>query len=104
MRRGRRAATAMMTRHSASLGPSRGSLVGKPASSALARKVLADGFELSADLCLGQGYEKAGIAKIAVVFRNLVLEHKVITEGVVREFGHEPVVLVSVALPVDQDV
>src|SRR5258708_33465171 len=63
-------------------------LIGKPASSALAGKVSADRFDLPSKLYLGQWYEESGIAEIAVVFRNFVFEDKVITEGVVGEFGH----------------
>src|ERR1700731_5422362 len=78
-------------------------LVGKPTSSALTGKVSADRFDLPAKLYLGQWYKKSRIAEVAVVFRNFVLEHEVITEGVVGEFGHQSVVLVSVALPMSQD-
>src|SRR6202035_4254105 len=77
-------------------------LVGKPASSALAGKVSADRFDLPAKLYLGQWYEESGIAEIAVVFRNFVLEDEVITEGVVGEFGHQSVILMSVASPTGQ--
>src|SRR6202043_3700213 len=66
-------------------------------------KVQADGVELPADLRLGQRYEESGIAEIAVVFRNFVLEHEVVTKGVVGEFSQQPVVLMSVALPMGQD-
>jgi hypothetical protein len=66
-------------------------------------KVSADRFDLPAKLYLGQSYEKSRIAEVAVVFRNFVLEHEVITEGVVGEFGHQSVVLMSVALPMSQD-
>jgi len=79
-------------------------LVRKPASSPLARKVPAGGFDLLADLHPGQAHEEeSGIAEIGVVFWNFVLEHQVIAEGVVGELGQQPVVLLSVALPMSQD-
>jgi hypothetical protein len=67
---------------------------GKPASSALARKVPVDGFYLSGELRPGQWYKKIGIAEIAVVFWNFVLDHEVIAERVVGEFCHQPVILI----------
>ena len=66
-------------------------------------KWCADGVDLPLELCLGQGYEEIRIAEIAVVFRNFVFEHEVIAEGVVSKLGQQPVVLMSVALPVGQD-
>jgi hypothetical protein len=65
--------------------------------------VPADGFDFLANLRPRYRYERRRIAEIAVVFRNFLLEHEVITKGVVGEFGQEPVVLMSVALPVSQD-
>ena len=49
----------------------------------------ADRFHLASDLCARQRYEKSGVAEIAVVFRNFIFEHEVITEGVVSELGNQ---------------
>src|SRR5260221_7385308 len=69
----------------------------------LARKVTADQVDLPANLWPGQRDEEAGIAEIAIVFRNFVLEHEVVPEGVVGKLGQEPVVLMSITLHVGQD-
>src|SRR5262249_13181408 len=78
-------------------------LVGKPSSPVLARKVLVDDFYLLENLRARQGHEHRRIAEIAVVFRNFVAQYKVIAEGVVREFGEQPMVLMGVAFAVSQN-
>src|SRR5215831_5768542 len=87
----------------AQLGNREERLFGKPASFMLARKLPADGFNLPAQLRPRERHEKSGIAKIGVVFRDFVLEHEVIAERVVGEFGHQPMVLMSITLPMGQN-
>src|SRR5271169_2855510 len=55
------------------------------------------------ELCPRQWHEEIRVAQIAVILRDLVLEHEVITKGVVGEFGEKPVVLMSVTHPMGQD-
>jgi len=62
----------------------------------------ADGFDLAPDLRPRQGYEKTRVAEIAVVFRDFVFEHEVIAKGIMRKLGHQPMVLMSIAVPVRQ--
>src|SRR5262245_12182128 len=61
-----------------------------------------DHLDLPAHLRVGQRHEETRIAEIAVILRNFVLEHKVITKSVGRKFGQEPVVLMSITMPVGQ--
>jgi hypothetical protein len=45
-------------------------------------KAMTDGFDFPAELRMRQRHEEIGIAKVAIVFPNFILEYGVITEGV----------------------
>src|SRR6185503_2237191 len=68
----------------------------KPGSRRLRSKVLQDQFHLAIGHSARQRNEQIRSTEIAFVLGNFVLEHQVIPEGVPRQLGDQPVVLVNV--------
>jgi len=63
----------------------------------------AEDLDFPVDLVPRQWHEENRITDIAVVFGDFVLKGEMITEGILCKLGNQPMVLVSIAMPMRQD-
>jgi hypothetical protein len=78
-------------------------IVTEPGPLSLARKMPTNYFDFPPDLLKRQGHEQDGIPKVPIVLRDFILEDEMVTEGIMRQLGNQPVILMSISCPVCQD-
>ena len=78
-------------------------VVAEPGPPGLAGEALAQQLDLALAALRLQGHEQVGLAEVALVLGDLVLQDQVAAEGVPGQLGDQPVVLVPVLEPVGED-
>jgi hypothetical protein len=78
-------------------------VVAEPGPAGLAGEALAQQLDLALAALGLQGHEQVGLAEVALVLGDLVLQDQVAAEGVPGQLGHQPVVLVAVLQAVGED-